>query len=151
VAQPNELEALDWLQQYTWTEPGFNTPVRVLADRDARWWHFTITQKTAGQFSPFRWTVDDANDRVVLDQMSNVASVRFNPVEAGLPSTPIEVMINLTSAGSIEIVLDGFEFPPASVTRTGGGGASWTHDQVAKTLTLHETVGTGYPRWTVTK
>src|SRR6185503_19069205 len=53
----NETETLDWLQTHQLVEPAPGIPVKVLADRNARWDHFTITDINPGQFSPFRWTV----------------------------------------------------------------------------------------------
>lgn len=147
----DEDQVLDWLSTKSWTEPAFGTPVKVLADRDARWYHFAITKANANAFAPFRWTVDAANNRIVVDQIQNVSSIRFAPSDIGLPDDQVEVMVNCTSTSNVELVLENYPVPPSTVTRTGSSGATWTHDPVAKTVTLHETIGTGYPRWTVIK
>ncbi len=110
-----EDEALDWLQQYRLVNR--RGPVRVLADRSARWYHFTITAAIEGQFSPFRWALDEMNNRVVLDQIENISKIRFRPAGTGLPTATFEVMLNLTNPGPIDVVLEGYEVPPSSVTQ----------------------------------
>ena len=44
-----------------------------------------------------RWTVDSVNDRIVIDEASNLESLRFDPVELGLMdgSAAFEVMRDL--------------------------------------------------------
>ncbi len=149
----NEDSVLTWLASKQLTDPTPGTSVRVLADRDANWHGFEIEQNTSNVFTPFRWTIDLVNNRLVLDQVKNMASVAFTPREVGLEffAVPtIEVMINLVGQTNLEIILEGYSQPPASVSRTGGSG-SWTWDPGTETITLHETNGTGYPRWTVTQ
>jgi pimeloyl-ACP methyl ester carboxylesterase len=150
----DETMVLDWLEPQRFTMPPAGIPMKVLADRDARWHHFTITQQASGFFSPFRWTEDLVNNRMALDKIENMTTIRFDPRETRLrsgPSDVISVMIDLETQSSIDIVLDGYPTNPSSVTRTGGSGAAYTWDPVQDTVTLHETLGGNYARWSVTR
>jgi hypothetical protein len=126
----------------------------MLADRNGKWRSFKVDQATPNAFSPFRFTIDTTNNRLILDQVENVSSIAFHPAETGLDffaDPSIEVMVDLHGPMSMDIVIHDYDQVPSSVVRTGDSSPSWTWDPSRKTVTLHETNGAGYPRWTVTR
>jgi hypothetical protein len=150
----DEDAVLDWLSVRSLVEPPVGDSVRVLADRNGEWRYFQVHQASPNAFSPFRFTVDAQNNRLILDQVENVASISFHPADTGLDffaAPKIEVMVDLHGPTSMDIVIHDYDQIPSSVTRTGDSNPSWTWDPARRTATLHEVNGTGYPRWTVTR
>ena len=148
----SEQAVLNWFHPQRFEMPPLGTQVQILADRDARWYHFETVQQTAGQFSPFRWAEDEVNNRLVLDKIDNLNSLRFDPLDTRLSAgsgAAFEIMLDLESQSNLDVVLDGYPQNPASVTRTGGQGAPYTWNPATDTVTLHETLGGNYARWTV--
>jgi len=145
-------DVLDYFEPIRYQDPAFGVPCRVLVDRDANWFHFGVFQRLGDRFSYFRWTLDATNNRVVLDQLSNVRMIDFHPVDLGLPhaTQPLEVMVNVADGlGTLDVEVHGYSWRPAAVVRTGVPTADWTYDAARGVVILHETVGVGYPRWTI--
>jgi acetyl esterase/lipase len=150
----NEDAVLDWLSARSLVEPPVGSSVRMLADRNGKWRAFKVDQATPNKFSPFRFTIDTTNNRLILDQVENISSIAFHPAETGLDffaDPSIEVMVDLHGPMSMDIVIHDYDQTPSSVVRTGDSNPSWTWDPSRDTVTLHETNGAGYPRWTVTR
>lgn len=112
---------------------------RVLADRDARWHHFTVTQDATGAFTPFRWDYDALNNRLTIDETQNLADLKVHSADLGLDTAQTVEVIMMTTDGSSEsTTLTGYATAPQDVKRAGVSTGSWTWDSVGQTVTLME-------------
>jgi predicted esterase len=146
----DETSVLDWLAQQTYADPAPGTLVETLADRDGRWFHFTIAQRQSGNFTPFRWFVHQPLNRLLLDRASNLRALRLDPGQAGLDAAqPLELVFQSSDSGVTSIVLAGYPEPPAQVLRNGAPLKRWAHDQAAGTLTFKEPNAAGYALWRI--
>jgi hypothetical protein len=123
----------------------------VLADREARWHHFFVYQDAPGAFTPFRWTMIDALNRVAIDRTENLQRIVIDTESLGLSTLkPVEVMMGTQDGLPEQVTLDGFPQPPLSVTRNGVPTSSWSWDAVTQSVTIQEPSAGGYPLWRVT-
>ncbi|MCB9914984.1 MAG: hypothetical protein H6828_07525 [Planctomycetes bacterium] len=142
--------ALDFLRQHTLTPPRAGTH-RVLADREAVWHHFFVYQDAPGAFTPFRWTMLDGLNRLVIDQTQNLKRIVVDHASLQLhTSVPAEVMFGTQDGLPEELTLSGYPIAPSSVTRGGLPTGAWSWDPVAQSVTLFESNATNYPLWRIT-
>ncbi len=145
----NVTSMLDDFAQQTLTIPTSGTR-KLLADRDDTFLFFEVRQDAPGAFTPFRYNLDPAQNRLVVDQSQNLARLKVDTLAAGLdPGQPLLVMIGVSDGLAEEIVLRGYPNAPQNVLRMGRSTPNWSHDPVAGTLTLFESNGAGYPTWTI--
>lgn len=145
-----EKDVLDFFEPITYSEPGPGTLTRILADRDGRWLDFRIQQAQTGQFSPFRWTVVPTINRVVVDEVENVARMTIFRRALGLKrKKPLEVVFDSADDQPLVIVVYGYKQAPSDVKRNGTSSGAWTHDPVARTVSLFESGQGSYPKWTI--
>ena len=143
-----ESEALDFLEQFRLELP---TSGQSVADREDRFFHFYIFQRTSGSFSPFTWEINKRANQIKFSETSNIAEIHFDPEEAGLTlREALEVWTDTASGLRNWIALEGFSFPPVEVLRDGSVTTAWVHDFATSTLTLQETDGTANHIWHVT-
>ena len=141
----NETAVLNDLEQQVLTIPTVGTR-KLLADRDGRYLFFDIVQEAAGDFTPFRYNLDPAQNRVVIDQGQNLLRITMRTVLAGLdPSVPLTVVIGSNE----QVVLTDYPVSPTNVLRSGRATSNWVHDPLSQTLTLFETNAAGYPSWRI--
>lgn len=123
---------------------------KLLADRDAKYLFFEVRQDAPGAFTPFRYNLDPAQNRLVVDQSQNLARLEVDTLAAGLnPAQPLTVVIGISDGQADQIVLRGYPNAPQNVLRMGRSTPNWSHDPVAGTVTLLESNGAGYPAWTI--
>jgi poly(3-hydroxybutyrate) depolymerase len=145
----NETAVLNDLAQHVLTVPTTGTR-KLLADRPERYLFFDVVQDAAGAFTPWRYNLDPAANRVVIDQGQNLARLTLHTVRAGLdPTQPLTVVIGISDGSQDQIVLRDYPVAPQNVTRANRSTSSWVHDPVAQTLTLFEHSGAGYPSWRI--
>lgn len=143
-------EVLDYFEGVTYAEPAAGVLTRTLADRDGRWFHFEIEQNTPGTFSPFRWTVLPALNRVVVDQAENFNRFVIDPASAGLnASQPIEVIFECAEDRALEVAVKGIASAPSDVLINGQPTGEWAYDAASDTVTLFEDAIGSYPKWTI--
>ena len=146
----NETQTLNWLQQFSFKEPMSGTVNRTLADRDARYFHFDITQRAAGAFSPFRWSVDEEDNLLYLDELENVDHVTIDAAAARMSTvTPLEIAFANNDGGTVEIEVLGYPVAPTTVLRNGQASGSWTHDPENESVVLTEVDGAEFPTWRI--
>lgn len=146
----SEREVLDTLEPHTLATPGPDTTVRTIADHDGVWFHFDLTQHSPNRFTPFTWNVQATTNRLFLFQAENLASVRFDPESAGLdPLADLQLVLSNRDGLPLDVELEGYPEPPASVHRNSALSPSWSHDPVTGTLTIHETAAQSFPLWTI--
>ena len=146
----NETVVLNYLAEFTYHDPAPGSVVRTLADRNGTWFHFDVQQAQAGVFSPFRWTAVAAQNRVYLDEVSNISRIVYDPKDLGMNvSATHEVVFGSSQLNTIEIVLRGYPQPPTDVKRAGVSTGSWYHDTVKDCVVLIESNGASYPKWSV--
>ncbi len=141
---------LDFLEQHTLQVPRAGTH-RILADREAQWQHFYVYQDVPGAFTPFRWTMLDWLNRIVIDQTENLQRIVINSASIGLDTSSVtEVMFGTQDGSAEEITLTGYAIQPLSVVRNGQATNSWSWDAVTQSVTLSEVNSAAYPLWKIT-
>ena len=141
---------LDFLRQHTVTTPRAGTH-EVLADREAQWHHFYVYQDSPGAFTPFRWTMLDGLNRVVIDRTENLKRLVIDSASLGLhTSVETQVMFGTQDGLPEEITVTGFPNPPLSVSRGGQVTGAWSWDVTTQSVTLFESNATNYPLWRIT-
>lgn len=124
----------------------------LLADRDATYYCFEIEQDAAGSFTPFRWNLDQALNRLILDQTENLRRITVDTAAAGLDTSSILKVILGTDDGlPEEVVLDGYAQAPSNVLRNGVTMpvGAWSFDALSGTVTILETNAAAYPQWRI--
>ena len=124
---------------------------RTLADRDGDWHGFNITQATARVFSPFRWIVLPQTNRLVLDEVANIQTLKLaSPTCVGLnPDADLDIIFNSADSVPLEIVIGEIDDQPSDVWLGGVSTSSWSYDAASKELTLFENAQGNYLKWTV--
>lgn len=141
---------LDFLRQHTLETPRAGTH-EVLADREATWHHFYVYQDAPGAFTPFRWTMLDGLNRVVVDRTENLKRLVIDSASLGLHTTvETQVMFGTQDGLPEEITVTGYPNPPLSVTRGGQVTGAWSWDATSQSVTLFESDATNYPLWRIT-
>lgn len=134
----DEEAVLDWLEGHVLTLPDGSSLTKVLADRDARFHHFAVTQRAAGAFTPFDWAALPSANRAYLIRAANLDSLRFDPRDLGLdPAVPggLEIVFNETDGLPTSVVLEDMD-PPATIHLNGVATTNWTYDPSQRALTL---------------
>ncbi|HJM55904.1 MAG TPA: hypothetical protein QF446_01125 [Planctomycetota bacterium] len=124
---------------------------RTLADRAGDWHGLNITQATARVFSPFRWIVLPSTNRLVVDEVANIQTLKLTqPTCVGLnPDANLEVIFDSADGVPLEIVIGEIDDLPNDVWLAGAPTSSWSYDAVSKELTLFENAQGNYLKWTV--
>ena len=123
---------------------------RLLADRDARWHHFTVTQDAAGAFTPFRWDFDSVSNRLTIDETENLQNLLVHSADLGLDTAqPVEVQMLTTDGTTETTTLTGYPVIPTTVLRGGITTVDWSWDSLAETVTLTELTPDG-TTWAIT-
>ena len=120
------------------TLPDGSSLTKVLADRDARFHHFAVTQRAAGAFTPFDWAALPSANRAYLIRAANLDSLRFDPRDLGLdPTVPggLEIVFNETDGLPTSVVLEDMD-PPATIHLNGVATTNWSYDPSQRALTL---------------
>jgi hypothetical protein len=145
----DEHQVLDFLEAQTLDFPDEGTH-RLLADRDARYMHFTVQQDAGGAFTPFRWNYDRSQNRIVIDQTLNLKRLTVHTAAIGLDPTIELRVIPGTQDGSLEqIALDGYLQAPTEVRRNGQSSVNWSYDPQSNIVTLYESAAGTYPQWLI--
>ena len=146
----DENVALDFLRTKRLLTPTTGTH-RILADREATWFHFYLYQDTPGAFTPLRWTFEAGPNRLTIDETENLAHIVINSSTLGLnTAVNLEVVFG-TQDGSGEIAtISGYAQIPQEVLRDGVPMATdWSYDPVAQAVTLTENAPAGSPVWKI--
>jgi pimeloyl-ACP methyl ester carboxylesterase len=145
----DENTALNYLASKTLQTPTTGE-FRVLADREAKWFHFYVYQDAPGAFTPFRWNFDSGLNRLVIDETENLQRVVVDSVSLGLNTAVNLELVMSTSDGSAEITtVSGYVLPPQEVLRNGVVTSSWAWDGNAQTVTLTESNPAVGAMWTI--
>jgi len=134
----DEPTALNYLQSKTLQTPAEGQH-RLLADREANWFHFYVYQDAPGAFTPLRWTMNSAANSLVIDETENLARLVVNTASIGLnTAVNLEVVMQSTDGGAEVTTLTGYPLRPQRVQRNGVSSTDWSWDPVGKTVTLNE-------------
>jgi pimeloyl-ACP methyl ester carboxylesterase len=145
----NENIVLNFLYSKTLATPTDGVH-RVLADRDARWHHFSVTQDGAGAFTPFRWNFEPAANRVTIDETENLQNIKVHCADLGLDTAQnLQVLMSTTDGSAESTTLTGYASMPTGVLRGGLVTQDWTWDSPTQTVTLTELIPDG-TAWEIT-
>lgn len=123
---------------------------RVLADRDAHWFHFYVHQDAAGAFTPFRWNMEPLLNRLTIDETLNLERIEVNTASIGLDTAvDLQVVMGSTDGLPERTTLDGYAAAPQAVLRAGISTNAWTWDPVARSVTLLESNSGANALWTI--
>jgi len=114
----NEVDALDFLEQFTRTLPTTND---TLIDRDGRWYYFNVTRDAGltNQFSELDWNVDVGSNSLTLDT-TKLSVIIVETALSGLdPQSPLVVHNDPLDGQGDDIFLRDFPAKPSSVLRDG--------------------------------
>lgn len=135
----DEPTALNFLKSKTLQTPAEGQH-RVLADREANWFHFYVYQDAEGAFTPFRWTMNSVANSLVLDETQNLARVVVDTLSIGLNTeVNLDLVMQSTDGGAEVTTLTGYELQPQEVLRGGVATTDWSWDPIGETVTLTET------------
>jgi hypothetical protein len=141
-----ETTTCDWLATRTWVTP---TSGNLIADRDAKYFHFQVVQDQAGAFTPFQWQVDAASNLLRVHGTSNLARVTLDLAEAGLaPAQSLTVDLGTLDGLADEVRLANYGSIPTAVLRDGLSETSWSHIAGTSELRLVEYDG-GAHQWQI--
>ena len=145
----DENTALNYLLSKTLVVPAEGEH-RILADREAAWHHFYIYQDAPGAYTPLRWVMDTAQNRLTIDETENCARVVVDTLSIGLnTAVNMDVQLGTADGTAEEVTLEGYRLAPQEVLRDGVPTVNYTWDAVTQTVTLHESDASGSPVWRV--
>lgn len=132
----NEKEACNFLSAFQ-----VSTPLSgdTLADRDGDWFWFGIQQDFSGDFTPFTWEIDTANNKFWLSNTANLKRLRLDLSQVPLDlSGPLNLELEATDLFGDIIDLDGYTAAPTAVLRDGQTSSAWAWDAAKGRVTLFE-------------
>ncbi len=127
-----ESTVLDFFEPFALQMPSSG---RVLADRNARWYHFT-TALLAPELAngEFAWTVDTSANSVALTEVAGLAALTIDTLQAGLdPTAALTLAVTSKDAEGVQLLVKDIGSPPSLVT-VDGEAASWF--MIEQTLAL---------------
>jgi pimeloyl-ACP methyl ester carboxylesterase len=146
-AMLDEKQTLNWLSQFDLRLP---TNGDVLADEDGQvFFHFRVFQDAAGAFTSFHWSVNEAQNKVLLSNTKNLLRTEVDLARAGL-DTGIPLLVVLEGMdGPDDALLEGYPATPSQVLRDGVPiTTNWTYDPQEQELLIEE-FETGTHTWRV--
>ena len=145
----DETSVFTFLEPLTRRVPGPDEVVRVVADRNARWYQFDLTQRGEG-FSQARWYAATGFNRLVVDKLRNVEVLAASVDELELDgAVPLDVVLSTSDGLPITLRLAGYGQSPSSVTRGGTATNAWAWDGNTGVVTIFETDSANYPSWRI--
>ena len=142
----SETQTVNWLAQKRRTLP---LSGRILADRDEKFFHFTVTQAVPLVFSKLNWNLDLPGNIVSFTATENLTQVEIATAEAGLSSAvALQVDMDTADALAVEYVVSDWPTAPSAVKRDGLVTTAFVYDGLASTVTLQETVA-GSHTWVI--
>lgn len=123
---------------------------RVLADREATWFHFYVYQDAEGAFTPFRWNCEPGSNRLTIDETENLEKIVVDVYGLGLnTAVNLELVLQTNDASTEIVTLEGYQLSPQEVLRNGVADNSWAWDSVSKTLTITESDASVATTWKI--
>ena len=146
----SERAVFQFLQKGRLTDPSAGTRVKVLADRDANYYNFDVTQRSAGEFTRFDWRVMTGLNRLFLESIDNLDELDFDLADIGLDGTrALEVIVKASTTDLLTLQITGFAQAPSDVLRGASSVSDWSYDAGTGVLTLLEYDPSTYQKWTV--
>lgn len=146
-ASLSEFKTVNWLSKKKLSLP---LSGRTLADRDARFFYFTVSQVATEVFTPFDWDLDLPGNTLTVTNTANLAQLSVATLEAGLdPASTLRVDMTTADGIAAEYVLEDWTTAPSAVTRDAVPTAAYVFDGIGMTLTLQETDGANHV-WEIT-
>jgi hypothetical protein len=112
----------------------------VLADGNLTYFHFTVTQDTAGAFTPFHWSVNLTQNKVLLSKTENLAQMDVDLASTGLStSSSLLVVVDTKDGLADDVLLKGWPLAPSQVLRDSiPQVGTWSYDAGNQELLIQE-------------
>jgi poly(3-hydroxybutyrate) depolymerase len=152
----NELQTLFWLEAFTFDMPSSRT--RILADREARYYHITPTPSAEGRLCPFEYELLSPS-HLLLRTSPEIARLRVHSASMGLLTLPTNVLIvdiegppnQGTTPVPLVLEITDYLTAPTLLYRNGvpqaQGPNTWSWN--AGVLTIHEPDARAGPQWLI--
>jgi len=141
--------ALNFLESHTLAVPGEGMHT-LLADRDGAWHHFQVFQHQAGEFTPFRFSMSEALNQIVIDQTDNLQRLVIDTDSIGLDTSLLLKVILGSQSGQMQtITVPGYPVSPSQVTRNGLITGNYLWDPIGDSVTIYEYDASTYPLWQI--
>jgi acetyl esterase/lipase len=133
----DEHLAMKWLGKQALRIPANGD---VLADGDFTYFHFTVTQETANAFTPFHWSVNLTQNKVLLSRTENLTKMDIDLASTGLSTaTPLLVVLDTKDGVADDALLVGWPTTPTQVLRDSVPQVgTWTYTALSQELLIQE-------------
>jgi len=127
----------------------------TLADQDGRFYYFYVHQDAPGAFTPFSWSINDTQNKVLIWHSKNLKQVDVDVPLTGLATDQVFWVVLKPDDGlADDVLLAGWPSAPSKVERDGSpvpigpGPLTYTYDPVEQELFLDEDAA-GQHQWFV--
>ncbi len=138
-AMLNEPGVCAWLGNWNLRIP---TNGDTLADHDGTYFYFDIEQEAPGAFTPFSWSINETQNKVLIWNTENLQRVSVDLLGAGLSVTQtLHVVLEADDGNADECLLNGWPSTPSEVRREGVVqpiGSTWSYNAVMQQITIQE-------------
>ena len=122
----------------------------VLADREAKWFHYYVYQDAPDAFTPFRWNYEYALNRLTIDRTENLQRMVVDTLSLGInTAVNLELVMGSNDGTGDVFTLSGYAQAPQQVLRNSVPTSNWTWDSVSQSVTLSESDASGGTLWRV--
>jgi hypothetical protein len=113
----DEKTTMKFLEKWTLRVP---TNADTLADRPGRYFYFTIEQDVPDAFTPFSWSINDTQNKVLIWKTENLEQVDVDVAATGLSTAaPFRVVLETNDGLADKVILQGWPSDPTDVVRDG--------------------------------
>jgi len=135
----DEAAVCSWLANWDLRVPA---NARTLADRDGPYFFFDIAQETPGSLTPFKWSINEAENKIVVYKTQNLKRVEIDLQDAGLSTTQmLRVVLEADDGNADRFRVIGWPSEPSEVRRDTilqPINTTWTFSTGPEGLTINE-------------
>jgi hypothetical protein len=110
-----------------------------------------VVQDAPDQFTPFSWSVDGNQNKLLLGASENLKGVKVDFLAAGLrPTETMRLVLDTTDGLSDQVTLKGYPSTPSQIRRDGVViDQNWFYNTTTRNLILQEWDGTQQHVWDI--
>jgi len=167
-----EAQSCAWLTAFNFKKPDSVTqtgdgtlpgtgPTRILADRDARYYEFTVTQTSPGTLTPFEYDLSQvaSANKLTLTTSRGISGLLVDSAGLQLITVPFQLLtVDVVGSGGgatppapVTLEFTDYQISPALVSRNGIPQVApvWSWNPVTQVLTINEPDATQNPTWQI--